>query len=471
MVLTGRTACKLRFSFDDSCRQPVLMLSSSGLARLVPRVLLPLGVLLALALPASPAEARLQTRGVAVDVVFGEPTSKAVADVDAAADLGANTIRSAIQWAGLEPAEKGRYAGWYLDALDAVVARARKRHVKVMLTPVFTPCWASSGAAGLMSWLCSVTSIVPSLTIRPPATPNDYADFMVFLAKRYGDALAALEVWNEPNLPSFWNSATPATDYAALLKATYTAVKRVAPDLPIVAGALAGADVAFLEKLYDAGIAGSYDVLSVHPYNDGRAPEETIPEQFAHATFLQGLRNVRAALRAHGDTHPVWLTEIGWNTSSQRGQLWLDGVTPAQQAAYLTRALRMLEDPSSGIDFPTGAFIYRLRDVGSSLLDPQHNYGLQSLDGTPKPALAAVREVFTRLAAGTTPPAAAAPADTPTDTTTTAPTGTAPAAPVAPVAPAPTVPRGGPAPVVRVGPATPIIAWSAPLSKLGVAGR
>lgn len=428
--------------------------------RLALRLLLPLVLLLVI--PASPAHARLQTRGVAVDVIFGEPTSKAVADVDAAADLGANTIRSAIQWAGLEPAEKGQYAGWYLDALDAVVARARERHLKVMLTPVFTPCWASSGAAGLMSWLCTVTSIVPSLTIRPPATPHDYADLMVFLAKRYGDDLAALEVWNEPNLPSFWNTASPAQDYADMLKATYAAVKRVAPDLPVVAGALAGADVAFLEKLYDAGIAGSYDVLSLHPYNDGRAPEETIAEQFAHATFLQGLRKVRATLRAHGDTHPVWLTEMGWNTSSQRGELWLDGVTPAQQAAYLTRALKMLDDPDSGIDFPTGAFVYRLRDVGSSLLDPQQNYGLQAHDGTAKPALAAVRAVFTRLAA-TAPSGESATAATSPDATTPAP-----AAPVAPVSAAP---AAAAAPVVRVGPASPIISWATPLSKFDIVGR
>lgn len=350
--------------------------------------------LLAAAAAAHPAEARIQTHGVAVDVVFGEPIAAAVQDVETAAALGADAIRVSLQWSNLQPTRDGGYAAYYLDAVDAVVQRARERNLKVMLTPVFTPCWASSGAQWLLSLLCRVPAPDPSLALRPPTAATDYADLMTFLARRYGDVLTAVEVWNEPNSEGFWRTAQPAEDYALLLRVTYRAVKRVDPNLKVVAGALAGADASFLRQLYAAGIAGYYDVLSVHPYNDGRAPDTLIDPRFASSTFLQGLRAVQDVRRAQGDTRPVWLTEMGWNTSLRRGQTFLDGVSEADQATYLSRALALLDDPSSGISFPTGAFVYRLRDVGRDPQDPQLNYGLMRVDGTAKPSLAAVRAAF-----------------------------------------------------------------------------
>ena len=132
----------------------------------------------------------------------------------------------------------------------------------------------------------------------------------------------------------------------------------------------------------------------MHIYNDGRHPEAVIDPQFAHATFLQGLRSLRATIERHADTAPVWITELGWNTSARRDALWLDGVTLDEQAEYLSRALAMLESPEWGIDFVSGAIVHRLRDTGTDPDDPQQNYGLQRVDGTPKPSLRAVRTAF-----------------------------------------------------------------------------
>lgn len=333
--------------------------------------------------PVPQTSPKLVLRGVAIDISFFEPASAELADVDAAAAMGANSVRVALDWAGLKPLKQGEYAAWYLNRVDALVARAAARGVKVLLTPLHTPCWAVAGVSS-----CSTASITP------PVDPASFGRFAAFLARRYGARLAGIEVWNEPNLSSFWSAPDAATAYARLLKATYPLVKGAAPSTPVVAGALAGADAAFLQRLYAAGIQGSYDVLSLHPYNDGRDPEALIDAQWAAATFLQGLRAVRAERAARGDQKPVWLTEMGWNTSTLRGSLWLDGVTKEQQADYLTRAMSMLQTPSWGIDIASGVFVYRLRDVGTDLADPQQNYGLTAFDRTPKPALEAVRVAF-----------------------------------------------------------------------------
>jgi hypothetical protein len=354
-----------------------------------------LGVLVALLVgpAAAGADARPVLRSVTVDVLYNETAADVDADIDDAAALGANTIRLGVNWAALQPTERGGLTQWYLGALDNAVSRARARGIKVLLTPTFTPCWASSVPGAPRG--CGATGITDAEWY-PPAKASTYATFVASLVRRYAGGLAGVEVWNEPDLT--WMSADPATDYARLLQATYPAVTAAAPGLPVIAGSLAGVDLAFLARMRAAGIAGAYDAISVHPYNDGRAPTTLIDPAYAASTFLQGLQSLRQAMLAARDTHPVWLTETGWNTSTQRGQLWLDGVSPADQAAYLSQALGMLGDPASGIDYPAMVNVYRLRDVGTDPADPQHNYGLEAQDHTPKPSYAAVQAAFRALA-------------------------------------------------------------------------
>lgn len=355
-----------------------------------------LAVLLLSAVLVAPASAAAPTqRGVVVDVLYNEPVQSALDDVDAAAALGANVIRLAVSWEALQPVSSSGYAGWYIDALDAVVARAKARSLKVIITPVFTPCWASS-AAGAPSG-CGRTTI-PDYQISPPANPSTYATMAAGLARRWAGALAGIEVWNEPNQAAFWKSTAPARDYAKLVRATYSAVKGVDRSLPVVIGVTAGVDVTFLSQVRAQNVGSSYDAISVHPYNDGRSPETLIDPRYAASTFLQGLRDLRTALTNWRETRPVWITEMGWNTSTQRGALWLDGVSPDDQAAYLSRALAMLADPASGIAFPTTAVVYRLRDTGTDPADPQQNYGLMTKTRAAKPALAAVSSAFAALA-------------------------------------------------------------------------
>lgn len=333
---------------------------------------------LAVSIAAPRAEAALPVRGVAVDVFLHESSDRVLVDIDEAAKLGSTTVRLAVHWSGLEVFGPNEYAQWYLDRLDAALARARARGLKVVLTPVFTPSWASS--TGLQN--------------TPPDDVATYGNFVAFLAQRYAPDLAGIEVWNEPNLESFWSTADAAGAYADLVRAAYAAVEAAVPSVPVVAGVLSGADVAFLESLYAQGIQGHYDVLSVHIYNDGRHPEELIDPQYAHATFLQGLRSLRSTVESHGETKPVWITELGWNTSTLRDSYWLDGVTLDQQAEYLSRALEMLESPDWGIDFTSGVIVYRLRNTGTDPDDPLQNYGLQFNDGTHKPSYRAVRSAF-----------------------------------------------------------------------------
>jgi hypothetical protein len=78
---------------------------------------------------------------------------------------GAKTVRVDMGWATLEAGGDGQRAGWYVTKIDAFMAEAAQRDLRVILTLTDTPCWASTGApdgqAGLRgSWwsaACSTT--------------------------------------------------------------------------------------------------------------------------------------------------------------------------------------------------------------------------------------------------------------------------------------------------------------------------
>src|SRR6202044_2355342 len=95
-----------------------------------------------------------------------------------------------------------------------------------------------------------------------------------YIPSTYGSDLAAVEIWNEPDAPdeAYWTTSQPAADYAALLKAAYPAAKAGDPNVPVLAASLAGNDLPFLQQLYQDGIQGYYNGISVHPYCNTYAP-------------------------------------------------------------------------------------------------------------------------------------------------------------------------------------------------------
>ncbi len=176
---------------------------------------------------------------------------------------GADSVRFDIFWTAVEWSAKGDYDQPTLAWLDWVFAQARAHNLKVILDVWSTPCWASSAPASVSEG-CAPGWWNQPVRYYPPVNPQDYADFCAFAARRWGPALAALELWNEPN-GNFLYASDQAAAYAALVRAAYPAVKRVAPNLPVLMS-MAGTDTSFLARLYAHGVKGHYDGIAVHPY-------------------------------------------------------------------------------------------------------------------------------------------------------------------------------------------------------------
>ncbi|MBA2712045.1 MAG: cellulase family glycosylhydrolase [Rubrobacteraceae bacterium] len=317
--------------------------------------------------------------GVVPDLTWYTSESDKQRTADALVDVGSKWVRLNIQWAEAEPVN-GVYNQWWLDeyahAID--VARAANQHVIVMVDTA--PVWAS----GLQS-------------SNVPQDPRDYADFMGFLASRLQGKVDAYEVWNEPNLQRFWSTGPDPGRYTALLKAAYPAIKAADPAAKVIFGGTSGNDYDFIEGAYAAGAKGYFDVMATHPYPycGSTGPSSIRREgdgRISRDSFL-GYREVRATMASHGDSKPIWFTEMGWTTSSAGcnpgAGMWQGGVSEAKQAEYLTEAFQLIE-PDSYVevalwyDFRND---YWLHDSDTA----EARYGLMNTDFSPKPAYAAFK--------------------------------------------------------------------------------
>jgi hypothetical protein len=334
-----------------------------------------LAVVLALLAPASAESIVAPVPGPplggvnATGISFGMPTTQVNRQIAWAHSLDAHAIRVEIPWSTLEPT-KGRIDPHALAFTDNLVDRAAAAGIKVVALAMWTPCWASSAPASLLSKCRAGTS--SRAQAWTPVNPAAYGSFVAFLAARYGSKLAAIEVWNEPDQANEDYLAGPhkARHYAEILRAAYPAIKQADPAMTVLGGSLVGSNGAFLRALYAAGIKGYYDGLSVHFYN----------------LVLSSLRYLHEVQLANGDTKPLWLNEFGWSSCwpRQRIQQEQGCVTEQVQAANLKNAFRSL----ARTPWVAAEIVYALQGTR------REDFGVLTETGAHKPAFGALRSVF-----------------------------------------------------------------------------
>jgi len=97
----------------------------------------------------NPASGSNQLRGVTLSPNWewpqphGATPEQMDAEVGAACELGSNLVRLVVKWHLLEP-RPGQIDESYADYVDGVLASAARCRMRVILTLLGTPCWASS---------------------------------------------------------------------------------------------------------------------------------------------------------------------------------------------------------------------------------------------------------------------------------------------------------------------------------------
>lgn len=300
--------------------------------------------------------------------------------LDGVRDAHAGWVRFDVNWNVIQYRGPSEY-NW--EPFDRVVRGITTRGMRVLAGILYTPPWARASGTSSHS---------------PPTNLRDYAAFVKTVVRRYAPmGVHAYEIWNEPNIASFWGPSPDPVRYTELLKLAYAAIKGLDPSATVVSAGLSPHGwygehdaqrmnpLTFLQRMYAAGAAGSFDALGWHPF--------AYPWGSAYAgwsAWSQMARtkpSARSIMRSHGDAKKrIWATEFGYPTGSSSRS-----VSETRQARLLEQAYATLTKRS----WAGPAFVYSFQDIGTDKGEVEQNFGVVRFDFSAKPAYRA----FQRAAA------------------------------------------------------------------------
>jgi xylan 1,4-beta-xylosidase len=230
--------------------------------------------------------------------------------------------------------------------------------------------------------------------VTPPNRYQQWAAFIKRLLAHWVDRYGArevgqwfFEVWNEPNLRTFWTGSRE--DYFKLYRTTVGAIKAVNPSLRV--GGPATARDGWIDEFIDfcetAHVA--VDFVSTHHYpTDADMSAANTETQLAHSR-RSILRQWAQDSRRRARGRPLYYTE--WNTSSDSRDPLHD---EPYAAAFVVKTLMEVSGLVEGYSFWTFSDIFE-ESYFPSL--PFHGgFGLMTLHGIPKPVYRAF-ELLHRL--------------------------------------------------------------------------
>lgn len=264
-------------------------------------------------------------------------------------EAGFRWIRQEFPWEDIEISGKGDYwdPKWNIstwEKYDRLVALAEKYGLQIIARLDNPPGWTRR------------VGDPPAWTLAPPDNFEDYGDFVYAVVSRYRGRIRYYQIWNEPNIYPEWGDqpADPA-GYVRLLQLAYRHAKQADPDCVILSAGLAQtteetppefgprnmSDLLYLEKMYQAGVKGYFDIMGAMVYGLWTGPyDRRTSRDRANFSRVQLLREIMVR---HGDADKaIWATEVGWNATPQDfpGVPSYGRVSELDQAIYAVQAYR-----------------------------------------------------------------------------------------------------------------------------------
>lgn len=306
------------------------------------------------------------------------------ADLADIRSMGFKWLRVDIDWEYLQPTP----TVYRWEIFDNFVTKANSHGLKIVFILDYSAPWAyQPGCTG-------------DTTCKPDV--EKFATYAGKVTRRYAPrGVHTYEVWNEPNIETFWKPATSAADYTILLKAAYPAIKAADPKSTVLSGGLAPIAaydvsddipaVAFLEGMYDNGARNYFDALSFHPYSYPTRPNDT--EDWNGWSILKDLTpSIRSTMSANGDSaKKVWITEFGAPTNGPGAIATCSDYNYDDSPDHVDECLQG-DILTQGIAIPKKykwmgpTFVYSYRDVGTTPDTNENFFGVLRNNGTRKAA-------------------------------------------------------------------------------------
>lgn len=192
-----------------------------------------------------------------------------------------------------------------------------------------------------------------------------------------GERCGIYEVWNEPNLWGFSSDISPET-YIAFLEPISKVIRNENPNAYIAAPGLSGEALPWVEKFLQMGGGEYIDAISFHPYLWVKGPDD--------GEFIGKLNSVNELIKKYCPKLEMIISEMGWASNTA-------DITRKDQAQYHVKAYAM----ATAFDNLKQYFVYEYQDSGSSISDPERNFGLVEYWESETPY--AAKPLFTATAA------------------------------------------------------------------------
>ena len=194
-----------------------------------------------------------------------------------------------------------------------------------------------------------------------------YSKVFNYYLNRYGSQVKTWEIINEVNLRKNTNKDSLSYRYMDILPITYKLIKKHNKKNIVLMSGVGGKDkYLFARKLYEQKAYDYFDVFNFHTYQN---PEKIIEELYIFASLM----------KEYGKMKPVWITECGMTTYSEKTQK-SEKHLEVEQSKRLSRIF--LVSFSYGVD---KVFWYEFcsnpKNIGK-----EKDFGVVSAELTPKPA-------------------------------------------------------------------------------------
>jgi hypothetical protein len=133
-----------------------------------------------------------------------------------------------------------------------------------------------------------------------------------------------------------------------------------------------------------AGLERYFDFSNLHNYFGGRNPGTPGWGAGGYGSIAYNINNSRTAWPAK----PIWTTETGYTTDKDHPQ----GIPELVEGKYAPRII--LEQALHGVG---RTYIYELIDEGGATAGDSGHFGLARMDGSPKPAFTALKNMIATL--------------------------------------------------------------------------
>jgi hypothetical protein len=313
-------------------------------------------------------------------------------------NAGFGWIRQQVRWMDLHD----RSGAIYWAELDNIVADSNSAGVKLLLSVVAAPSWATSnGRNGLPN----------------RANIPQFAYFMGEMAKRYKGKVAAYQIWNEQNLAvENGGRVADASLFMDVLVAGSQAIKANDPAAIVVSGppattetnspTIAISDLTFFRQMFsDSRFRQNVDIIGVHAGGTSNPPDSMWPDRpgpgpnfvTSREFYFRRVEDYRALTLQYGlGDMKMWVTEFGWATRNNTpGYEFGNAISFEKQAEWIVRAYQIARNEWS--PWMDGMFLWNLNfavpwtQLEGNPLHEQASFGVLNGDWSPRPAYTALQ--------------------------------------------------------------------------------